>query len=186
MLATVTLQMPTAYVSCTIFIKNTNSKHVHLYQDHRNLYAEIVHHHRFHCDYSVSHTDASTSGHVLSQQIMTDFPRFQGLMVLKLLTPLLCFSSLTSERWDKPKPNNPLCTECCSPDPCVNRCPQRTMEGNSRMVFSGVMSKCHLTGYSQMTGFTGRKNVIATSLLPSIRGESWGGQIVLKPSVQKH
>lgn len=44
-LATGMLQMQ--LISCAVFIKNTDWRCKHLYQDHRNRYAEMVHHHRF-------------------------------------------------------------------------------------------------------------------------------------------
>lgn len=58
-IATVTLQMPTVHVSCTVFLKNSNLKHVYLYRDHGNPYAEMVNHHRSCSDSSVMVTQLS-------------------------------------------------------------------------------------------------------------------------------
>ena len=67
--------------------------------------------------------------------------------------------------------------------PRMNWYKQRTMMENSRTLCPSIIFKCHLTGASQMTWFTGRKAVIMTIIIPTyclLEWESLGGQTVLK------
>lgn len=106
---------------------------------------------------------------------------------------LLCFQSydhwhcpltpLKSVRRGNTKPNSSLCVELCGWAPCMNCYKQRTMVKNSQAPCSGIIFKCHLTGPSQVTGFTGSKAVIVRIIIPIyhlLECESLGGQAVPK------
>lgn len=109
---------------------------------------------------------------------------FLFVMVSELLPPVLSLYSFEiCERWDNPKPNSSLSVELYGWAPRMNWYKQGTMLETSRTLCSSIIFKCHLTGPSQVTWFTGRKAVTVTIIIPIyclLECESLGGQAVPK------
>lgn len=133
---------------------------------------------------SHSHSWPITPGHHLSQRACRWLPEVRRSYDMGALNtcPDRSFSDIY-ERWGSTRPNNPLCIELCGAGPHVHRYTQRTVVEKTWMICSGVITQDHLTGPSQMTGLTGRKAAIATSLLPfSIYQKGNQGEVRLSQS----
>lgn len=120
----------------------------------------------------------------LTYKITEGYLRFAFIMLSELWPLALSLDSLEiCERRGNTKPNSSLCVELCGWAPCMNCYKQRTMVKNSQAPCSGIIFKCHLTGPSQVTGFTGSKAVIVRIIIPIyhlLECESLGGQAVPK------
>lgn len=103
---------------------------------------------------------------IQASKIVTGFLRFEGLMILKLLTSSLSFSSLTYSR-DGTTLNQTTLSVLTFVAQTHGRTEAHREQWWRRAEHcSGVISKFQLTRPSQVTGFIGRKAVIATCLVP--------------------